>query len=293
MRERVDAIEALIHRDVGRGVDALFAASRGGLWGAALGLREGPVGIFTGFYVPKAEPPAAETDGPAAAALLALALSRVGVVCRVLTDALCRPACEAALAGAGFSAGAVPVESVRPDDALEPVIDAWRAAGVAWAVAIERGGVSVDGRQRNMRGEDISASMAPLDRVFSAGPWRTIGIGDGGNEVGMGALPAGLVAAEVPFGEQIACVTPADHLIVAGVSHWAAYALIGAWAVVRPDWREAMLSCLDPDLDRRILAGLVADGPAVDGVTLARALTIDGIDLDAHHAVLAVIRALV
>ncbi len=40
-----------------------------------------------------------------------------------------------------------------------------------------------------MRGTDISAYAAPLDRLFSAGPWRTIAIGDGGNEIGMGGVP--------------------------------------------------------------------------------------------------------
>jgi hypothetical protein len=62
--------------------------------------------------------------------------------------------------------------------------------------------LSVDGRPRNMRGEDVGAYAAPLDRVFVAGPWRTIAIGDGGNEVGMGSLPAGLIAREIPLGRR-------------------------------------------------------------------------------------------
>jgi D-glutamate cyclase len=286
VRERIDKIEAAIQREVGRGATALFAASRGGLWGAVSALAASPpvhVGILTGFFVPRAMPPAAETDGPAGAALLALALSRIGVGCRVLTDTACRSACEAALSGAGV--GSVPVDAVAPDEALDPVIAAWRGHGVDWMIAIERCGLSADGRPRNMRGEDVGAHAGPLDHVFTAGPWRTIAIGDGGNEVGMGALPAGLIADAMPLGAAIACVTPADHLITAGVSHWGAYALIAGLAAANAGWRETLLECLDPAIDARILTALVERGPAVDGVTLGWTRTIDGLDLAAHSAV--------
>ena len=61
----------------------------------------------------------------------------------------------------------------------------------------------------------------------------------------MGSLPASLIGAHVAHGETIARATPADHLIVAGVSNWGAYALIGALAVIRDDWRATMIGCLD------------------------------------------------
>ena len=292
MRDRIDRIEALIQRDVGRGATGLFEAARGGLWGAVSAFaaaRPSHVGILTGFFVPKAEPPAAETDGPAGAALLALALTGVGVSCRVLTDAACRSACAAALKGGGVAG--VPIVAVAPEQPLTPLIEAWRADGIDWIIAIERCGPSADGKPRNMRGEDVGADTANLDRVFTAGPWRTIAIGDGGNEVGMGALPAGVVANSVPFGDRIACVTPADHLIAAGVSHWGAYGLIAGLAAVVPSWRETFLGCLDPEVDRAILETMVALGPAVDGVTLLRAPTIDGLDQPVHREKLALIRA--
>lgn len=293
MRERIDSIETLIQQEVGRGAAGLFAASRGGLWGAVSAFSAAQpryVGILTGFFVPRGTPPAAETDGPAGAALLALALSRIGVPCRLLTDNACRSACEAALLGAGMPG--VPIDVVAPDSPVQPVIEAWRGLGIDWMMAIERCGLSADGRPRNMRGEDLASYTAPLDRVFTAGPWRTIAIGDGGNEIGMGVLPNGLVAREVPLGATIACVTPADFLVTAGVSHWGAYGLIAGLAVCRADWREALLGCLDPATDQQILQTLVQRGPAVDGVTLRQALTIDGLDLAAHHAKLETIRAI-
>jgi D-glutamate cyclase-like protein len=94
----VDDIERLIQTDVGRHVTALFEAARGGLWGAGTALGSAlsaRVGLITGFYVPLGSPPAAETDGPVGAALLAKGLVDVGIPCRLATDEPCRSACGA------------------------------------------------------------------------------------------------------------------------------------------------------------------------------------------------------
>lgn len=282
-------IEALLHEDVGRNVAPLMAVTRGALGSAARALaRARAVGILTGFFVPGGEVPAAETDGPAAAALLARGLSRQGVACRLLTDPACASACTVALRAAGASG--VPVDIHQPDAGT---VGTWRDAGIDVALAIERCGRGADGRLRNMRGQDLGTNAEPLDEVFVAGPWRTIAIGDGGNEIGMGALPAGLIARHVRFGERIACVTPADHLVMAGVSHWGAWGLLAALAHVRPNWRATVLDCLDPTLDQAVLAAMVADGPAVDGVSLRRVPTIDSLGTDVHHRKLMAIRAVI
>jgi D-glutamate cyclase len=292
-RALIDRMERLIQTDVGRNIGPLCAAARGGLWGAAVAIANEPrcrVGLITGFFIPAGSPPAAETDGPIGTALLAKGLTSVGVPCRLATDEPCRNACQVALAAAGASDA--PVDSAALASALTPLIDKWRAAGITHAISIERCGRSADGTPRNMRGLDIGCYTAPLDDLFSAGPWRTIAVGDGGNEIGMGALPRGLIAQYVEHGETIACVTPAQHLIVAGVSHWGAYALLGALALARADWRDKLMRCLDERLDRRVLEATLADGPAVDGVSCVRAPTIDNLDLDTHHEKLAMTRAL-
>ena len=85
-----------------------------------------------------------------------------------------------------------------------------------------------------MRGVDVSPWTAPLDDLFLAGPWIRLAVGDGGNEIGMGKLPPGLIARTVPNGEKIACVTSCDQLVVAGVSNWGAYGLMAALAVAAP-----------------------------------------------------------
>jgi hypothetical protein len=288
----IDRIEAAIHQDVGRNIAPLFDAARGGLRGTvqALAALSGPVGIITGFYVPGGTPPAAETDGPVAAALLAHGLRRIGIECRVCTDAPCADACRAALVAAGLAD--VPRDVVALGESQDGVIAAWRAAGVQLALAIERCGRTADGTARNMRGRDVGAWTVLLDDLFLAGPWRTVAIGDGGNEIGMGALPPGLIAAHIAHGEAIACVTPADHLILSGVSHWGAYALLAGLAALRDNWRAGLRDSLDPDLDRAILQATVRDGPAVDGVTGTQTSTIDTLDGDAHRQMLAAILAL-
>jgi len=289
----IDRIECVVGVDVGRNISALSAAARGGLWRAASDLAAAQpccVGLVTGFFVPMGSPAAAETDGPAGAALLARGLAEIGISCRLATDELCHNACAVALAAAG--APDVPIDGVAIDAPLDALVVTWRAAGITHAVSIERCGRSTDGTPRNMRGQDITAYTAPLDDLFAAGPWATIAIGDGGNEIGMGALPRRLISDHIEHGETIACITPADHLIVTGVSHWGAYALLGALAVIREDWRRPLLQCLDPVLDRQILEVMLRDGPAVDGVSRRQTLTIDGFDLGFHHEKLRRMRAL-
>jgi hypothetical protein len=294
LRARIDQIEALVHEDVGRNVNALFAYATGGLWNAATTLTSVPhprVGLITGFYIPAADPPCAETDGPLGVALLARGLTKVGASCRLATDDLCVPACAAALEGAGVRG--VAVDAVAPEAPLQELVGDWRRAALTHAVSVERCGRCADGSKRDMRGTDISPYTADLDALFIAGPWETVAVGDGGNEIGMGSVPRHLIADNVPNGDAIACVTPADHLVAAGVSNWGAYALVAALALLREDWRDAMLECLAPSVHYAALDTMVNRGPAVDGVFLKQSMTVDSISLARHEEKLAAIRAVI
>ena len=127
----IDRIEQVIQMDVGRNITALFDAAKGGLWAAASALAAAPavrVGLITGFFVPLGSPPAAETDGPLGAALLAKGFEEVGISCRLATDEPCRGTCAAALTGARISH--VPVDA----DDVEAIIDKWRRAGITHAI---------------------------------------------------------------------------------------------------------------------------------------------------------------
>jgi hypothetical protein len=280
------AIEAQVCRDVGRGTQALIDASRGDLAAAAQSLAGATsIGFITGFFVPRDSVAAPETDGPIGTALLAAALGACGIAVRIAVDSPCADAVRAAVHETGIE---VAVDEVGVEDRLgiERVAAAWREARVSHAVAIERCGLSPDGRPRNMRGVDVSPWTAPLDDLFTAAPWVRIGVGDGGNEIGMGKLPPGLIAATVPNGERIACITACDHLVVAGVSNWGAYGLMAALAVVHDAWSPSLARFLTAERDLAVTRAIVEKSGAVDGVTARNEPTVDGFPAEIHGAVI-------
>lgn len=283
---RIAAIEALVCRDVGRKTQELIAASAGGLPAAAESLAGARrVGLITGFFVPRGDVAAPETDGPVGAALLAAALSACGVPARIAVDTPCAEAVREAVEEAG---GDVTVDEVGVDDraGIDRLIGTWREAGISHVVAIERCGRSGDRRPRNMRGVDVSPWTAPLDDLFLGGPWTKLAVGDGGNEIGMGRLPAGLIARTVPNGAAIACVTPCDQLIVAGVSNWGAYGLMAALAVLRTDWTTTIAKFLTAERDLAVTRAVVDKAGAVDGVTARNEATVDGFGPEIHGALI-------
>jgi hypothetical protein len=283
---RIAALEALVCRDVGRKTEELIRANSGGLAGAAGALAAARrVGLITGFFVPRGDVAAPETDGPVGTALLAAALAACGVPTRIAVDTPCARAVHAAVVAAG---GGVAVDEVGVDDSsgLHRLVAAWRDDAVSHVVAIERCGRSLDGRPRNMRGVDVSPWTAPLDDLFDGGPWVKLAIGDGGNEIGMGKLPAGLVARTVPNGADIACVTSCDHLVVAGVSNWGAYGLMAVLAVLRTDWAPTIAKFLTAERDLAVTRAVVDEAGAVDGVTARREATVDGFGPEIHGALI-------
>ncbi|MCX7365236.1 MAG: DUF4392 domain-containing protein [Alphaproteobacteria bacterium] len=259
----------------------MIEATRGELEAAARSLATArSVGLITGFFVPRGDVAAPETDGPVGTALLAAALAACGVAVRIAVDAPCAGAVRAAVAATGE---AVTVDEVAD---IAHAVELWQQAGVDHAIAIERCGRSADGKPRNMRGVDVSPWTIPLDDLFTAGPWVKLAVGDGGNEIGMGKLPAGLVARDVPNGAQIACVTSCDHLIVAGVSNWGAYGLMAALAMVRPDWSPIIARFLTAERDLAVTRAIVDVAGAVDGVTARREATVDGFGPEIHGALI-------
>jgi hypothetical protein len=289
---RLAGIEAVVCRDVGRGTRELMAASSGSLAAAAQSLATaGKVGLITGFFVPRAEVPAAETDGPVGSALLAAALTACGVPSRIAVDTPCAATVRVAVETTGAKV-AIDEVGLGDSDAIGRTIEAWRRDGITHAIAIERCGRSADGKPRNMRGADVSPWTAPLEDLYQGADWKKVAIGDGGNEIGMGSLPAGLVARTVANGAAIACVVPCDHLIVAGVSNWGAYGLMAALGVVRPDWNDAVRRFLRSECDLAVTRAIVAKAGAVDGVTARPEATVDGLAPAVHATLMDQLRRL-
>src|SRR3979411_2786525 len=111
---RIATIEALVCRDVGRKTQAWADASVGER-AAAAEARAGAtrVGLITGFFVPRGEVAAPETDGPVGTALLAAALAACGVPARIAVDTPCAGAVRRAVEAAG---GGVAVDAVGVDE---------------------------------------------------------------------------------------------------------------------------------------------------------------------------------
>jgi hypothetical protein len=280
----VAAIERLVARDVGRGSELLARYTAGSLRRAATSLLDTPslkVGIITGFFVPAADPPAAETDGPVGAVQLAAAITAIGGSASILTDESCVPVLEAAIDAAGLA--------VQLDAApLPPQYAEWEKTHnpqLTHMIAIERvGPTRSGGPPRNMRGESVEAWTAPLHRAYTAGDWTRLAIGDGGNELGMGSLPHDAVAEIVANGELIHCGVTADALIVAGTSNWGAAGLVAALATLHADLDVSHL--LDPAWTKDILEAIVHDAGAVDGVLRKPSPTVDGLSWESYVEVL-------
>ncbi len=281
----------MVAEDVaGRGTAGLRPLARGGLLGAARSIAghvEPRVVILTGFMVAHADPPLPETDGPVGAAHLAAGLLAAGVECSLLTDEPCAGAVVAALHAAGVAESRLRTVAASEDRARDTETLALRLATARDApthtIAIERVGPAHDGVPRNHRGRSIAHATAPLERIFELPGAVRIGVGDGGNELGMGKLGRTAVGRAVPRGFDVACRVACDHLVLAGVSNWGAIGLLGALACSLPERADALLARLTPEHDARILRAAVDDGPAVDGTLARRAYSVDGLGPE-HHA---------
>lgn len=276
----VAAIERLVARDVGRGSELLSRYTAGSLRRAARSLLDTPrpkVCIITGFYVPGAEKPAAETDGPVGAVQVAAALTALGGTARILTDESCGPVLEAAIDAAGL---AVPLDTAPTGDRYDEWAETYQS-DFTHVLAIERVGPDWSGGPpRNMRGESVEAWTAPLHRAYTGQPGTRLAIGDGGNELGMGSLPHDAVAEIVANGALIHCGVTADALIVAGTSNWGAAGLVAALSVLNTELDVAHL--LDPAWTRDVLEAIVHDAGAVDGVLRKAVPTVDGLSWESY-----------
>ncbi|SFK35511.1 glutamate cyclase domain-containing protein [Geodermatophilus ruber] len=289
---RLAVIEGAVLRPGARDVTALGAAVRGQLARlagalAAAGAAGARVGLVTGVHIAWAPTPAAETDGPVGTAVLARALALLGAEPVVLTDEPCAVVTGACLGVLG--AGRL---RVVPADAGEAAVaGAVAALEPAVLVAVERLGPNAAGRVMTMRAVDITPSTAPLHAAFAVPGPVTGAVGDGGNEIGMGNVPAEVVAAAVAHGARIACRVPVDALTVAGTSNWGCSALVAALAVLVPRHAAALAALLDPAVDAALLEVAGAAG-GIDGVTGLPGASVDGVPVTAYADLLAQLREL-
>ena len=276
-----DPVDHLLALDPGsRGTAGFHIA--GGARAAARSLARGKrVVLTTGFAV---GPGMAETDGPPGTAVLGRALRWLGKPVTYIVDDVAAPLMEAVLKALGE-----PVEMVVvPHDGA--TVDMRLPAGherPSHLVAVERPGRDRDGDYRNARGESVAAWNGPLDALFLNRPRgvTTIGIGDGGNEIGMGNVRPRLLR-QGPLARRIASVVKVDHLVVAGVSNWGAYGVAAHLSIL------AKRQLLHTGEEERGLVTACVEAGGVDGITRRREPTVDGLPLPAHVAMVELLRAL-
>ena len=232
----------------------------------------GTVLIATGFYVQRAEAP--ETDGPPGALAMGRALRALGNRVVYVSDAYTAPLL-ADLAPSDTET----VDFVIDDDSasIELARDLLDRIAPTVLIATERCALTASGTYLNMRGQDISPYTARLDHLFTQHPC-SVGIGDGGNEIGMGNL-----ASRIP---QVAtlpddpAVTRTTHLVIASVANWGAYGVVAALS--RLAGRNLLPRVADESACIRRLVSL----GAVDGVTGTADCTVDSFTLSENAAVL-------
>jgi hypothetical protein len=238
----------------------------------------GTVVIATGFYI--TPPGAPESDGPPGALALGRALESLGWRIVYVSDSytvpLLRPFVEAGTEVVDFpitddeSSGRFASDLLSR---LEPSL----------LISIERCGLTQDGKYLNMRAVDVTAQTAKLDYLFLEHP-NTIGIGDGGNEIGMGN-----VAEHVPEIESmpsLPAVTRTSHLIISSTSNWGGYGLVAALSI------RVGRDLLPSTEDEAGLIRSMVDLGAVDGVKTAHQYSVDGMDIEEHGQALNRLRTL-
>ncbi len=213
--------------------------------------RPGPAAIITGFYILSAG--RHETDGPPGAIAIGNALQSLGRPVTYITDRHTAPMLQAWLgsrnAVVDFPITDIPASRQRARELV-------RELQPALLIAIERCGRTANNLYLNMLSQDISCHTARLDCLFDHGI-PSVGVGDGGNEIGMGNL-----AEHIPSVNRLPdepAITPVDRLVIASVSNWGGYGLVAALSLLAG--RNLLPSVAE---DRRLISRMVADG-AVDG----------------------------
>ncbi len=189
---------------------------------------------------------------------------------------------------AGSLTHLIALERVGPSYSLESLQDRIgpeEALGETCLAFLDQVPADHQDRCHTMRGRDITTNMSPAHWLFEAAARQnpritTIGIGDGGNEIGMGKISWDVIQRNIPGGGRVACRIATNYLIVCGVSNWGAYGLAAGVRLLRevnPD-----KDLFDTEREKALLEIMVEKGPLVDGITAAQAATVDGLAFDRY-----------
>ncbi|MBO4852356.1 MAG: DUF4392 domain-containing protein [Schwartzia sp.] len=220
--------------------------------------KRGVVFLTTGFYVAGFP----ETDGPTGTAVLASVLRDMGFRPVIVTE----PENAELFAIRGFEVAAA---EVGVDvDFFREMISKYHPVGM---ISVERCGLNAENDYANMRGISIREHNAPTDMLFQLAPEydiRTVGVGDGGNEIGMGNV-ANVIEQELSL---VPCVVNVDHLVIASVSNWGAYGLAAYLSILEGKHLMPSYAWAADYMRETVQIG------SVDGITHERVTHVDGFD---------------
>ncbi|MBN2651689.1 MAG: DUF4392 domain-containing protein [Spirochaetales bacterium] len=259
-------LELFIQQDPGGRGLARWALN-GTLFPATLSLAGGDhIIIATGFYILAAG--AIETDGPLGAIILADALKKMGKDVTIITDS---HAYDVMMAG--INEIDPEIELIVFDVGVKIEFNSIIKKNTTHFIALERPGVAADGFHHNFRGAIISDYVAAIDDIFlkcASYGIITVGIGDGGNELGMGNVRRDVETYIAPY-RDYSCQIVSDYCVCAGVSNWAGYAVAGLLALLAKRHLMPSFDAFDAMFDKIVGAG------AVDGVSGVQETTVDGL----------------
>ena len=223
------------------------------------------IGITTGFYILSANAP--ETDGPPGAIAIGNALEKMGHNVFYVTDKYTVPIMEKYISEKS-SIVEFPITNVT--DSVSFSKQVIRKKSPSLLISVERCGASEDGIYRNMRDVDISNYTAKIDTLFDLFP-TSIGIGDGGNEIGLGNVAKWVTKSQELV--QFPARTKVTKLILSSVSNWGAYGLVAALSL------KAGINLLPNTTEEAQLIKHMVNSGAVDGISGEAAYRVDGFEL--------------
>lgn len=240
------------------------------------------IAIFTGATVPD-HLPNGENDGPMGAIVLARALERLGADVTIFTEAevLAPQRAFAELLGSDVAI----VELVRAGGQHAEIAQTYDVG-----ITVEKAGGNKEGLLHSINANPRSHTRANIDQLIrsmnEAGK-VTVGIGDGGNEIGFGKTYE-LAARILPFGDTIVTTVATTFLYPVAISNWGAYALAAALAIGanRPDL------ALDPAEEKAMLEKAI-ELDCRDGGTGKAVFAVDGVSGESSMAYVQMLRELV
>jgi len=227
--------------------------------------NSGTVFIVTGFFITNANSP--ETDGPPGAISIALALTYLGYKTYFITD---RFSLSLMRKLSGNSSNTIIFPLTGESESQKFSLELIAKFNPSLIISVERCGRNSEGSYLNINGIDISEFTAKIDFLFH-NHIMTIGIGDGGNEIGMGNY-AEIISRSEGLPKK-PCITRTTHSIISSVSNWGAYGLIAELSVLI---KHNLLITLEEEKD--IVKKAVKYG-AVDGITKKHTPKVDGFNL--------------